>query len=465
MLNKIRPAEERVLSTRCLLLLSVLLGLSSAGCQEKAADDAAAPGGRPPAPVYVETVSRQEVIPKTIVVGTIVAKRTSQVASGADGKVNQLLVREGDLVEQGQELSILNMVTTNLGIKEAEQVLETRKQEWLELQNGSRPEEVAKASADLAAAKSAMDSALIKLQRQRELEQNRAVNQDELDDAIERAETTSRMYESARATALLINNGPRKEQISQAESRWRGQQEQVEYLKAEKTKRTTTAPFRGVIVAEHTQDGEWLSKGDSVVTISDLLDEVYIIANVDQVEIANVRPGTEVVVEIDSPGKRQWKGMVESIIPRSQWETGARTFPVKVIVKNEIYSAAGKVQARLAEGMYARVSFTGTPREALLVPKDAVIRSENGSRVVMVLPGEGPVTGAAKLVMIQEGGAFGDHIEVLSGELQPGARIVTEGAERLSPFQALQIAAPTPKSNAEPTSQAEKTNSVSEESE
>ncbi len=440
-----------------------LLPLLGAGCAEKPAAGGPGAGGRPPSRVYVATVEKGEVIPETIVVGTVVAKRTSVVASGADGKVNRFLVREGNLVDEDQELSVLNIVTTDLGIAEAKQVLEMRKQEWQELENGSRQEKIEKAAADVAAAKSAMDASAIRLRRQQELARNNAVNQDDLDSAVEQAETTQKLYESAIASAKLIQKGPRQEQINQAKARYQAQVEQVEYLEAEKAKRTTRAPFKGVIVSEHTQAGQWLGKGDPVVTIADMLDEVYIIANVDQLEIENVRPGTEVDVEIHSPGKRYWKGTVESLIPRSQWEGGSRTFPVKVVVKNEILDYNGRKQSALSEGMYARVTFRGVPRTALLVPKNSVIRSENGSRVVSVLPGEKPDAGTAKLVMIEELGSYQDSIEAKEGELTPGMLVVTEGAERLSPFQPVQIVQPEISADTPKVSSAEKIDSVSEE--
>ncbi|QDT35094.1 efflux RND transporter periplasmic adaptor subunit [Thalassoglobus polymorphus] len=458
-----KPRNTFSLYSYALIPVLGLLPLLGVGCAEKPAAGGPGAGGRPPSRVYVATVEKGEVIPETIVVGTVVAKRTSVVASGADGKVNRFLVREGNLVDEGQELSVLNIVTTDLGIAEAKQVLEMRKQEWQELENGSRQEEIEKAAADVAAAKSAMDASAIRLKRQQDLARNNAVNLDDLDSAVEQAETTKKLYESAIASAKLIQRGPRQEQINQAKARYQAQVEQVEYLEAEKGKRTTRAPFKGVVVAEHTQAGQWLGKGDPVVTIADMLDEVYVIANVDQLEIDNVRPGTEVDIEIHSPGKRYWKGTVESLIPRSQWEGGSRTFPVKVVVKNEILDYNGRKQSALSEGMYARVTFQGVPRKALLVPKNSVIRSENGSRVVSVLPGDKPDAGTAKLVMIEELGSYKDSIEAKEGELTPGMLVVTEGAERLSPFQPVQIVQPEIPADTPKVSSAEKIDSVSEE--
>ncbi len=398
-------------------------------------------GGPGAALIYVGNVIKKEVTPKTLVVGTLVARRTSIVASGAEGKVDQLLVREGDFIEQGAELSILTMVTTNLGIEEAERVLQEREQMALEMRNGSRPEEITQAQAQLEVAKVTMESAKKKWDRLDRLRSSNAVNQDDLDDARERALAAIQTFEAAQANFELVKQGPRDEEVAQAQARYDAQVKQVAYLNAEKSKRTTTAPFNGTVVQEHTEDGEWLSKGDPVVTIANL-DEVQLIANVDQLEIDNVRLGSEVDVTIDAAAKKTWKGTVEAIIPRSDWQSGSRTFPVKVTIKNEFFESGDRRLPLLTEGMYARVSFTGEQRTALLVPKNAVIRSESGSRVVAVIPGEGENTGKAKPVLIIEGSAFDDYVEVKSGDLQEGTQVVTEGAERLSPFADVLITTP-----------------------
>ncbi|MCA9032952.1 MAG: hypothetical protein KDA66_19190, partial [Planctomycetaceae bacterium] len=79
------------------LLLLILLAAVNNGCTKNG--DAAAQGGGPPAGrpslVMVEPVISQEVRSQTNVVGTVTARRTSVVASGAEGKVNQFLVRVG----------------------------------------------------------------------------------------------------------------------------------------------------------------------------------------------------------------------------------------------------------------------------------------------------------------------------------------------------------------------------------
>ncbi|MCA9079615.1 MAG: efflux RND transporter periplasmic adaptor subunit [Planctomycetaceae bacterium] len=428
---------------RLMAVTPLLLCLISAGCGTRAgAVGGGPPGKRPASKVYVEPVRQDQVTPSVTIVGTITARRSSVVASGADGKVNQFLVREGDIVQEDQDLSILNMVTTDLGIDEAKQVLIERQQELKELENGSRAEEIEEAQARAAAAKVTMDIAARQLERRQRLVVQGAANQDDLDEARERAEAAQRLYDAALAHYRLIQRGSRQEDVAQARARVEAQQAQVDYLIAEKGKRTTHAPFPGVIVAEHTQAGQWLSKNDPVVTIADLFDEVYIIANVDQRDLPLVRVGAVVHVTVDAASKREWTGTVLTIVPRSDWESGSRTFPVKIAVKNESQQTGDRQLPMLTEGMYARVTFSGDPRQALLVHKNAVIRSESGSKVFAVIPGETPEQGTARPVMIQEGGAFGDYIEVTQGELAAGTAVVTEGAERLAPFADLQILTP-----------------------
>lgn len=412
-----------------------LVGLSLAGCGGAPGKAAAPAGGKAPraALVRVGPVVRGTVTPATWAVGTVIARRTSVVASGADGKVEQFLVRRGQIVEAGQELSVLNMVSTDLEIAEAEALLHEREQQLLEAQ-ASRPEEIAEALARMEAAQVTRDIARDRLERWQRLSQGGAAPQDSLDDARERSLAAEKLFLAAKASYELVLAGPRTETRLQAQARRDAQRHHVEYLKSERDKRTTRAPFRGIVVAEHTEAGQWLSKGDPVVTLSDLLEEVEVVANVDQRELRNVQLGGTVTAWIDGVDPREWTGCVVAVIPRSDWERGARTFPVKVTIPNQVVSAEGLVQPVLREGMLARIRFTGPEHEATLVPKSALVRSETGTRLYAVIPGEKPGAGKARPVMVQEGGAYGDQVEVLGEDLQPGMLVVTEGAERLSPF-------------------------------
>lgn len=434
--------------------LGLGLALALPGCSRSPANASpqAGPGAaRPAALVRVTSVVAEDVAPETIVTGTVIARRTSVVASGSDGKVDTFDVREGDIVEVNQQLSVLNMVTTELGIQEAEKVLQEREFMLAELQSGSRVEEIAEAKARMEGAEVTMKVMADKYNRMARIVKDSGGSQNDLDDAREKAQAAQQMFLATKAQAQLVTAGPRVEQISQAEARRDAQRDQVAYLKAEKEKRFTKAPFAGIVVHEFTQRGQWLSKADPVATVADILEVVHVIANVDQRDLPYVQIGAEVELEIDATAQKKWKGTVITIVPRSDWESGSRTFPVKVEVANVMKESGSHKFPTLTEGMLARVTFKGPPHLATLVPKDSIVRSEAGSKLFVVLGDpEKPGTGKAKPVMLQEGLSFGNRVEILGSDLQPGMPVVIEGAERLQPFTNVQILPDTPPAAAAP---------------
>lgn len=424
-------------------LLAAVLGCTISGCSKPQAGEATAGGGpRPAAKVRVGLVVEEEISPEVVVVGTVVARRTSQVASGADGKVDEFAVREGDVVEESQLLSTLNMVTTELGIQEAEKLLQERQSVLEEMKQGTRPEVIAEAQARMEANEVSMRIAQEKYTRMQKIVRDSGGSRNDLDDAQEKSEAAQKLFAAAKANYDLTVAGSRAEHIVQAQARRDAQQDQVAFLKAEKEKRLTRAPFKGVVVAEHTQRGQWLSKGDLVVTLADILEEIYVVANVDERDLPHLQIGSEVLVEVDATTRKTWPGKVITVVPRSQWESGSRTFPVKVAVKNEVVQAGDRTVPVLTEGMAARVRFRGPQIHAVLVPKDSIIRSEIGNKLFVILGTPGSASGKAKPVVLTEGAFVGDKVQVLSSsDLAPGMRVVTEGAERLQPFADVEILA------------------------
>ncbi len=424
-------------------LLGLGLFLTLPGCSRSPANVSpqAEPGAsRPAALVRVTPVVMEQVAPETVVTGTVIARRTSVVASGSDGKVDAFDVREGDIVEANQQLSVLNMVTTDLGIQEAEKILQERESMLAELKSGSRMEEIAEAQARMEGSEVTMKVMADKYNRMARIVKESGGSQNDLDDAREKAEAAQKMYLATKAQSQLVAAGPRVELIAQAEARRDAQIDQVAFLKAEKEKRFTKAPFAGIVVREFTQRGQWLAKADPVVTVADILEVVHVIANVDQRDLPYVQIGAMVDVEIDATSQKTWPGKVVTIVPRSDWESGSRTFPVKVEVPNVMKESGSQKFPTLTEGMLARVTFKGPPHQAILVPKDSIVRSEAGSKLFVILGDpDKPGTGKAKPVMLQEGSFFGDRVEILASELQPGMSVVVEGAERLQPFADVQI--------------------------
>ena len=495
----------RVPSNRMTTRFSITLGLlvtslafGSAGCGLGNSDAATENSGGqdqgpPPALVRVSSVEHREVDPRVVVVGSVVPRWTSILASGAEGIVRRFNVEEGQYVQAGDILSELRMVTTDLRIREAGALLQERHHELFELENGSRPEEIDEARSIMLAARAAMDRAEKQLNRTRALFETSAANQDGLDEAHERAEAARQLYSAAVAKLELAEAGPRAEQIEQARARLAAQREQVAILDAEKDKRITRVPsgsHSGYVTRLHTYVGMWLSRGDPIVTLT-YLDIIDVVANVDQRDLEHIRLGSEAEVRlvtgyerlriatkdgttvsgiaknetpdslelvvsanhvmqipkatIRSRERTHWNGTVVHIVPRSDWQTGSRGFPVRVRMKNHVIDRDGRPQPVLKEGMMAEVTFHGRPVSANLVPKDALVRTSRGTNIYIFDPAdEDPVEGTVRQIAVETGISDGAQIQVVADGVESGMLVVTEGAERLRAFQQVRLVGDPP---------------------
>ena len=499
------------------LILSSGLVFALAGCGGGDESAAAKQGGgeRPPARVRVTAVVEKKLSPRVIAVGTLTAVRTSTIASGANGVVEHYDVEEGQWVDVKTVLSKLRMVSSQRQINEAKKLLKLREHETKESKT-TRPEEINAAKFRMNAAKIARDIAKKRYDRALLASRQGAINKEDMDEAEQRMLQTEKMYQEAVQNHKLLEDGPRKEKRLQAIAREEAQFENVKYLEAEHLKRTTLAPFAGYIVKEHTYIGQWLSKGDPVVTLAKL-DQMDVVVNVDQTEIRHVRLGQQAKVNvqgfpivkvettekkkvtglidnesatsidiIDDKGERhtiqraaiksrkslRWTGTIVQIVPKSEWKTGARGFPVKVRINNRFrkVSIQGKEETDkptvrrvpvLKEGMMVTVTFEGTEQPMFMVPKDALIRSTQGMKVNIFRPSaDGKSPGSSFQVGVQTGISEGNLIQITPKPTNPGevvkivalkdgekptgreTQVVYEGGERLMPVHGKVIAVP-----------------------
>src|SRR5579885_2564024 len=115
--------------------------------------------------------------------GYIIAAHTIEVASKVVGKVAWIGVEKGDHVKQGQVLVRLEDDEYRAQLLQAQGQLDNLKARLAELLNGSRPEEIAKAKADMEQARADMANAEVTLKRTSQLVKEGVMSKQNLDDA------------------------------------------------------------------------------------------------------------------------------------------------------------------------------------------------------------------------------------------------------------------------------------------
>jgi RND family efflux transporter MFP subunit len=151
--------------------------------------------------------------------------------------------------------------------------------------------------------------------------------------------------------------------------------------------------------------------------------------------LGRVKSGAPLRVSIDGGG--EMAGRVAEVVPTI--DPASRTFIVKVDI-----AARG-----LRSGMYGRASFPVGERQALLVPKGAVVERGALTSVWVV-----DSRNVARMRLVKRGRATGDRAEILAG-LSAGEKVVTAGVEKVvDGAQIEQI----PSSNAQIPNSQKKTN-------
>ncbi|MFQ5844465.1 MAG: efflux RND transporter periplasmic adaptor subunit, partial [Planctomycetota bacterium] len=385
--------------------------------------------GPGPSPVVVAPVVEEEVRATKTFVGSVAAVRSSLVSSEVQGQVAELLVREGDRVQEDQPLARLKTTTLEIQLAAASAAVDLRRQELAELENGSRPEEIEQARADVEAAAAETKYRQWQLKSIGDLYAKGSLTEEDLELARYNASRAVAAERRRRAVLKLVEKGPREERLAQARARQRTQQEEVRRLEEEVRLHTIRAPFSGHVVAEHTEVGEWLSEGDRVAEVV-ALDSVDVEIGVPEDSIGRIRVGMRAEVNVDARPDHPFTAAVARLVPKAEPRT--RAFPVKIRVPNRFEGD----DALLKAGMLARVRLgIGDPERALLVPKDALVLG-GPSPVVFVVD---PQAGTVRRVPVRLGVSAGERIQV-RGEVVAGDRVVVRGNERLHPGARVRIA-------------------------
>ena len=169
------------------------------------------------------------------------------------------------------------------------------------------------------------------------------------------------------------------------------------------------APASGVLTELGVREGGQLMAGSSLIQIADL-SQVWLIAEVPERDVARLKLGVAVDVQLQSFPGEVLKGKVDHLHPTLV--DASRTLRVRIELPNK--------GNRLHPGMYANVEFSGEAREALSVPTESVIAT--GTRKVVIVKSE---TGY-RPVEVTTGQERDRYTEVLNG-LAEGEEVVVSG--------------------------------------
>ncbi len=171
---------------------------------------------------------------------------------------------------------------------------------------------------------------------------------------------------------------------------------------------TLDSPVSGVVLKKDAVAGLAITPGMPLYTIADL-SIVWVLADVYQSEMPMAAPGNAAVVSASFLAGESFRGRIDFVYPTLTDET--RTIKVRLVIPNP--------KGLLKPGMFVRVSLSGKGREALAIPRSALIQT--GERQIAFVEQSAGVFAPRE---VKTGAQAKDFIEVLSG-LSPGETVVT----------------------------------------
>ena len=193
--------------------------------------------------------------------GYIIAAHKIELASKVVGKVSWIGINKGDKVREGQPLVRLEDDEYRARVNEARGQLNSVKARLTALEHGSRPEEIDKAGAEVEQVRADLKNAQVTLERTTSLIKDGILSKQALDDAQARYDAQAARVVSFEKSHLLLQLGPRREDISAV----RAQVEQLEGVLAlantELSNTTIRAPVSGVILERNVEKGEFVTTG------------------------------------------------------------------------------------------------------------------------------------------------------------------------------------------------------------
>ena len=175
-----------------------------------------------------------------------------------------------------------------------------------------------------------------------------------------------------------------------------------ELEQTKKVQQTITfySPQAGVVDGLKIREGFYVKPGDTLLSIGKL-DQVWVEAEVFERDAALIKEGLPVSMTLDYLPGEDWTGVVDYVYPALNSKT--RTLRVRLKFGNPDF--------QLKPNMFAQVSIHANQADsAIIVPKEAVIRTGKQDRVVLAL-GDGQF----KSIEVTIGRVDKDSIEILSG--------------------------------------------------
>ena len=337
--------------------------------------------------------------------GKVSPARQVELSLPFGGRVKKVAVSVGEKAEAGQLLLELEAPDAERQVREAELNLEIRQLQLDKARAGASLEEIEIAQANLrkaALAKQVAQAAYDKITDEENAETS--------PEALTFQQATID-YQIAQRNYERLVNGPPTDELLALEKQLESAQLALKRAQAQLEEMQLITPLAGVVVNVEVSEGEMVSAYRPVIVIADL-SSLQIIAEVDEIDVAEVTPGQGVEIRLDAYPAHTLSGAIVSLAPAASPQRGSTVYEASVKFD------AGGLTLRL--GMGANLKIITLEREGVLLVPNRAIQPLGRRKVVKVWDGR-----SVREVEVITGLSNESETEIIEG-LAEGQRILVE---------------------------------------
>ena len=244
--------------------------------------------------------------------------RQANVGFRVTGRVKEMKLEEGDLVQAGDLIAQLDDVPYQDQARLAEAQVAQAKAAYAKMVNGYRAEEIEQARAQLAQAKANYQNALRNFGRQDALQQSHVISKSDYDSALASRDSLKGQVDLAQANLDLELAGNRVEDIDNAKAQLDNAKANLAMAQQNLTDCQLVAPVDGVIITRAVEPGTIVSTSSVIYSICQN-EPVWVRTYVGETDLGRIYPGMKALVSNDTNPNHPYVGQIGFISPVAEF--------------------------------------------------------------------------------------------------------------------------------------------------
>lgn len=238
--------------------------------------------------------------------------RQVSLAFEGSGRIKALNVQEGDRVQEGQVLAVLDTQALEIQAKQAQAQLVVQQQAVDEQDAGTRPEEIAQAKAQVVSVQAQLDKATKDLQRYQALFNStggKAISKQEIDGAQSNVNTAIASVKERQANLVLLEKGARKEDRTAAKAQVDVTKANLDLMQYKIAQSQLRSPVNAVVRARLQEVGDMTTAQKTVYTLA-LTNPKWVRVYANEADLSEIKIGSTAQVIRDSKPSQPIQGTI-----------------------------------------------------------------------------------------------------------------------------------------------------------